>query len=700
MAQEHYPTEDSGKISFWHSELKKSVDFIEPYMKAGRRMVRLYNNMATTEREDDLDWNSHNDAENNMRVKASLVFAWVDQSVANMLERNPEFSVKPGNSIATEGANVVEKAINYWYDESGQFQQDRHIALDAHLLPYAVKKIGWSAVLENQKNVYFGDISDIILDDPEEENQVIFEGEVTKATVNQSHDEHIDAHQEFRDTVGLPVEIVEILDDHIKHHNALKELDQPVVDTTVKWESPFGTRWQADDFLMDPYATEGLTDARWIAFRIRQPLHWWKNNPNYENTEDLKPNARLSTDGKGKKGFNYKTLEGRDQGDTFEDYAMVEGWEIWARDFPVTSTQNRNVLITIAEGHDKLLQHEEEWPYENIEDYPATLLKFTTNTKTWINKPILTLSGADNIQTLMNEFLDSMLYTLRKSKNVFIYDQNTFDKDEIQAILDAPDGSVFGVDNLNQFSGGNMPILALPYQQVPNDKEQFLNMIQNFLDRTAGTPQPSRNITAETATESQIIEKRNNAREGARANLFQSMQIETARKFWQLHQQFKPDRQFLIDPRTNNWVAVSEDVAKGEYNFRIDVAPRQASMAVERKNLLDLFNLLVGTVPAFLNLKLPPPNIAKALELLLRRGYDIHDPETLVPASTSEVQDVIQTLSNDPVALQQALQAFSSLSGGGDFGPAGASPGPANPQQFAEGANAPARQTSEAERLS
>ena len=700
MAQEHYPTEDSGKIAFWHSELKKSVDFIEPYMKAGRRMVRMYNNMATTEREDDLDWNSHSDAENNMRVKASLVFAWVDQSVANMLERNPEFSVKPGNSIATEGANVVEKAINYWYDESGQYQQDRHIALDAHLLPYAVKKIGWSAVLENQKSIYYGDTSDVIIDDPEEENQAIFEGEVTKATVNQNHSEHKEAHQEFRDTPGLPIEIVEILDDHIKHHDDLSDIDQPVVDTTVKWESPFGTRWQADDFLMDPYATEGLTDARWIAFRIRQPLHWWKNNPNYENTDNLKPNASLSIDGKGKRGFNYKTLEGRDQGSTFEDYAMVEGWEIWARDFPVTLTENRNVLITFAEGHDKLLQHEEEWPYENIEDYPATLLKFTTNTKTWINKPILTLAGADNIQTLMNEFLDSMLYTLRKSKNVFIYDQNTFDKDEIQAILDAPDGSVFGVDNLNQFSGGNMPILALPYQQVPNDKEQFLNMIQNFLDRTAGTPQPSRNITAETATESQIIEKRNNAREGARANLFQGMQIETARKFWQLHQQFRPDRQFLIDPRTNDWTAVSEDVAKGEYNFRIDVAPRQASMAVERKNLLDLFNLLVGTVPAFLNLQLPPPNIAKALELLLRRGYDIQDPETLVPASQSDVTAVLQKLKDDPTSLQQALQAFSSLAGGGDFGPAGASPGPANPQQFAQGANAPARQTSEAERLS
>ena len=700
MALEHYPDKDSDRISFWHSELKKALKFIEPYMKAGRRMVRLYNNMATTEREDDLDWNSHNDTENNMRVKASLVFAWVDQSVANMLERNPQFSVKPGNSIATEGANVVEKAINYWYDESGQFQQDRHLALDAHLLPYAVKKIGWSAVLENQQDVYYGDVSDIVIDDPEEENQAIFEGSVTKPTVNQNHDEHIQMHTETRDTDGLPEEIVEIFNNHISHHKELKSLDQPVVDTTVKWESPFGTRWQADDFLMDPYATEGLSDARWIAFRIRQPLHWWKNNPNYVNTDDLKPNASLSVDGKGARGFNYKTLEGRDQGDTFEDYAMVEGWEIWARDFPINSKENRNMLITFAEGHDDLLQHEEEWPYENIEDYPASLLKFTTNTKTWINKPVLTLAGADNIQTLMNEFLDSMLYTLRKSKNIFIYDQNTFDKDEIQAILDAPDGSVFGVDNLNQFSGGNAPILALPFQQVPNDKEQFLNMIQIFLDRTAGTPQPSRNITAETATESQIIERRNNAREAARANLFQGMQVETARKFWQLHQQFKPDRQFLIDPRTNDWTAVSEDIAKGEYNFRIDVAPKQASMAVERKNLLDLFNLLVGTVPAFLNLQLPPPNIAKALELLLRRGYDIQDPETLVPASTSEVQEVLQTLSDDPVALQKTLQAFSSLAGGGDFGPTGDSPGPVNPQQFGQGANAPARQSSEAERLS
>ena len=225
-------------------------------------------------------------------------------------------------------------------------------------------------------------------------------------------------------------------------------------------------------------------------------------------------------------------------------------------------------------------------------------------------------------------------------------------------------------------------------------------MIQNFLDRTAGTPQPSANITAETATESSIIEKRNNAREGARANLFQIMQIETARKFWQLHQQFRPEKQFLIDPRTDSWVGVSEEMAKGEYNFRIDVAPRQASMAVERKNLLDLFNLLVGTIPAFLNLKLPPPNIAKALELLLRRGYDIQDPETLVPAAQSEVTKALEQLSGDPVALEKAAQAFSTLKGGGGQGADGDSPGPANAQQFAAGPNAPARQAGEAERLS
>lgn len=702
MALEHYPSDDKKRLAFWHSELKKAHDFMEPYMKAGARMARMYNNMSTTEREDDLEWSSHNDNENNMRVKASLVFAWVDQSVANMLERNPIFNVSPGNSVATEGAPVVQEAINYWYEESGQFAQDRHLALDAHLLPFGVKKLGWNAVIDQQSDVYFGDISDTVIDDVDEENQALFEGNITRPTIHQDHVGHKDGHRELLESPGLDGETVQIIEDHIRHHEELENMDQPVIDTTVKWESPFGTRWQADDFLMDPYATEGLTDARWIAFRIRQPLHWWKSNPNFENTSDLKPNATLSVDGKktGSRGFSFSDLgKNRDQGDTFQDFAMVEGWEIWARDFPINSKEARNVLITYAEGQDKIQQHDEEWPYDNIEDYPAALLKFTTNTKTWINKPILTLAGADNIQTLMNEFLDSMLYTLRKTKNIWIYDQNVFTKDELQSLLDAPDGSVFGVDNLNQFQGGTGPIIAMPFQQVPQDKEQFLNMIQNFLDRTAGTPQPSRNITAETATESQIIEKRNNAREGARANLFQGMQIETARKFWQLHQQFRPERQFLIDPRADRWVAVSEEVAKGEYNFRIDVAPRQASMAVERKNLLDLFNLLVGTIPAFLNLKLPPPNIAKALELLLRRGYDIQDPETLVPAAQSEVTKALESLQGDPEALRKAAEAFSTLKGGGDAGPAGDSPGPANPQQFGQGANAPARQAGEAERL-
>ena len=68
MAEQHYPSDEKKRLEFWRSELKGALEFVEPYMKAGRRMVRLYNNMATTEREDDLDWNSHNDTENNMRV--------------------------------------------------------------------------------------------------------------------------------------------------------------------------------------------------------------------------------------------------------------------------------------------------------------------------------------------------------------------------------------------------------------------------------------------------------------------------------------------------------------------------------------------------------------------------------------------------------------------------------------------------------
>lgn len=680
---EHYPKDDTGKISFWQSQLKLAEDHQRPFMEASARVVKLYNNMATTLREKDLE---SLDVDNNTRVKGSIVFAWVDQSIANMVEPNTTFNVSPKTSVSANGSDVVQSAVNYWYEETDQDSEDWKMALDAHLCSYAVKKIGWTSIVDNQSDIYFSNVSDIVENDVDAENMILLGGEPTRPTIHQDHEEHINGHLLLLETPNLPEEIEEIVKDHIKLHEELEKMgSQPETSSTVQWEAPFGTRWQPDDYLQDPLATNGCKDARWIAFRIRQPLHWWKSQENFKNTEDLKPNCFFDQ--------GQRVEKDRKPENSFDDFAMVEGWEIWARNFPIGNGETKDVLIVMVPGHDKLVREDMEWPYSNIEDYPVEILQFQENIKTWINMPTLTLAGADNIQSLINEFFDSMLYTIRKQKNIWIYDKNLFSEDEITNILNAPDGSVFGVDGLDDSKG----IVPLPFLSVANDKQQLMGLIQNYFDRTAGTPQPIRTSTPETATEASIIEKRNTAREEQRRFKFLKMKRNTALKFWQLHQEFRPKREFLIDPRTGEWARVDEEIAKGEYRFRIDVSNRGASQALERKNWLDLFNLLVGTIPAFMNLQLPPPNILKVLEMLLRRGYDIQDPEQFIPVSSSKFVEVLGQLQNDPTQFAQAMQAFEKMGGGGAFGPLGNGPGPANPQQFAASPAAPARQAQTAQ---
>ena len=681
---QYYPSTDEGKIGFWDNEIDLALKWVEPAMNAGNRVVKLYNNMPHGIREEDLEASG---PENIQRVKGSLVFAWVDGAKANMVDRNPEFSVSPETAASAGGIDVVQRASNYWYDYTKQVEQDDQIALDAFLLPYGIKKIGWNAVIEQQNDLYLTDAGITVIEDPDEENIAMMIGTITKPTVLQDHEEHIETHITLLQTPDLPPEVAGLVEEHIKHHKDLTGKIQPAPDTRIQWESPFGSRWAPDDFAMDAYTGMNMRGARWIGWRVRAPLYWWKGQKNFKNTDDLDiTQMSLSHDNRLLKQSHDKV---------FQDYQMVEGWEIWARDFPISRGKRRNMLITYIPGHKKLLREDDEWPYKNFSDYPAGMLKFQDNIKTWINKPLMTLSGADNIQQLVNEFFDSMLYTMRKAKNLWLYDTDLMTKDEFEEVVNAPDGSAYGVAGLSMKAG--KPVQPVEFMRIPPEKDNMVHMLTDFMDRTAGNPQPQRSPRTQTATESAIVDRRNTAREDQRVQRFEHMQIETAEKFWKLHQQFLPERDFLIDPRINKWATVSEEIARGQYRFRFDISPSKQSRAVERKNWMDLYNLLVGSIPAYLNLGLQPPNIVKALELLLRRGFDIRDPETLLPASESEFQKQMQETLGDHERVSKVVDAFRTLSGGGNFGPEGGAP-LLDPQQYASSPNTAVRQQDQAQR--
>jgi hypothetical protein len=584
-----------------------------------------------------------------------------------MLDREPVFMVTPTTVASIDGAPVVSDIVNYWYRETEQIKQDKRCLLDAHLMPFAVKKIGWVTRFDDKEEVMMSDISDLILDDPSEENMFLRDGTITRVEPAQDHEAHIEAHMEELQSPFTSETTEAILEQHIDEHKILMDNPMPDVNVTIQYDAPFGMRWNPRDFLMDPMAQNGLHDARWIAFKVKAPLYHVKANGNYKGTEDLEPTSRPDS-----------APAIADSPMDFDDFGIVEFWEIWARDFPVGKNKRRNLLIAMVDSdHDKFLRNDDSWPYDRLEDYPCEIMNFQMDVDFWTNLPTLHLSGANNIQRLSNEYLDSMLSVTRKQKNIWLADPMYFAQRDVQNILAAPDGTVHMIEDLAQSQGS--AIQPLPFHQIPGEKQQMLSQIHGLFDRTSGTPQPIRGEINETATEVSIAERRNTAREDARGNQFKDFQIRTMKKFWQLHSEFLPDRQILIDPRAEKVAQVDEEIAKGEYRFRIDVTSRAVAKSVEQKAMLDLFNLLVGVTPTFVSLGYQPPNLPEVLKMVLERGFELEDVERFLPGMQSSAAE--QTM-NDPVARQALIENLSRLGGGGGA-VEGQGPGPVNPQQFA-----------------
>ena len=663
---EFYPDDEEGRVAFWLRQVEFAEKKFKPRWDLGDMVNAMYENDPATGREQDADSSVFDNTP--MRTKANFVFAFVDQSIANLLDRNPTFRVNPKTQLSSHGAPVVQSVINHWYRETGQFGQDKRCLLDAFLYPYAVKKIGYTAKL-NSDVFTLSDVAEFELQTPEEENLFMMEQIPVKMRMHHEHERHIQAHTEAMQDPATPENVITgYFVPHIKEHEEAQRVGQPDTHVDVQYEAPFGQRWHPKNFIWDPTATDGIKNARWVAFKVRQPLYAVKSNARFENTDDLESNVGRDEDAP---SVEESPID-------FDDFGMVDMWEIWVRDFPVSRNKRVNMLLTVVPDHDKFLMQEEEWPYENMEDFPVEVLSFNNGTEEWISKPLLSLAGGDNIQLLLGEFLDSMISVIRKQKNTWLYDTSIIDDDKWDEIRTAPESTGIGVEGLS--GAGGRAVNPMPFQEVHVDKQQFVNMIQDLFDRTNGTPTPQQRPGTETATEINAIEKKNTSRESARGNIFKEFQVATAKKFWGLHSQFRPPEEFLIDPRTGKWSEVDSEVLTGEYRFSVDISSQAVAQSIERKTYLDLLNLFAGLAPQFMQMHGTPPNLLKIAELLLTRGYGITDPETFLPGANTTFEQITEEM-QDPTKRSDIVQAMMSLSGGGAQNQF--SPGPVNTQQFA-----------------
>jgi hypothetical protein len=364
-----------------------------------------------------------------------------------------------------------------------------------------------------------------------------------------------------------------------------------------------------------------------------------------------------------------------------DDFGVVVLWEVWARRFSVVRGKRQNLLVVIAEQEGEggsrgtILRHDSEWPYKRLKGYPGKLLCFHRSPEGWVSKPMLHMAGADNIQSLVNEQLDSFLATMRKQKNIIFYDSNVFTTEQVELALGANRDMAIGVQGLSQAQGN--PVMALPFVSISGQKEQLIQQMMELFNTVAGTPGPGYDTGDETATEAAINERRTTAREAMRSDEYEQFQVETAESFWALHTQFLAGEEFPIDPDADQWAKIEGDVVRGSYRFRVDVASHATAQAIERKQWMDLLNLMSGIAPTAMQMGMPPPNLPWLAEQLLVRGYEIPNPEEVWPAIGQQ---------GVPPQMGAMPPGAPGMAPGGPVAPPGGNgvptPGPAVPSQY------------------
>ena len=672
-----YPNNNDGRLEWWKRRIQHATDFYRPFFEASQVLLDQYNMQAATERERDLE-DLALSSDPATRIKTNLIYGWIDQSVSNIAAHDPKFNVTPFNKEGIGQERFVSKISDYWYRETKQLEQDKRVLLDAFLSPWGVCKVGYT--IDFDTTIVTSPIFNPgkVIDDAATESLFLSSGELTAVSASQDHETHIGTHVQYLQQPDLEPNVQEILEEHIKDHQRLLDRGEAGDHASIKWEAPYGQRWNPGDFLIDPFASDGIHDARWVAFRYVRHIDEMMADDSLSNTSDLQPNEELRFIGAPAEDNIYEV----------DDFGMVEGYEIYARNMVIGTGTRSNLFLNFSPSHNKFFRYEEDWPFRHTESFPCEILNFNNSVTTWFNKPPLLLAGGDALQSLVNEILDSYLSVIRKQKNLFLYDPRYVSDTEINDILQADDMEAFEVEGLVESQG--RAVQAVQFGDVQNDKGQLLNMVQTMFDRSAGTPQPVALPQSDTATEANIMDKRNSAREDERAQAFKQYQIRKAMKFWQLTTEFKPERVFLIDPNADEFVSVTEEMARGEYDFEIDITSGARAVALERKQYLDLINLMGGLTDKLQQIYGEPPNLGELVKLLLVRGYEIHDPERILPFLNKPAGEVI-----NPGAPEGGMPGQAP---GGQRGGARTPASAVNPSMLAQPAQTPSKILGDAQR--
>lgn len=349
----------------------------------------------------------------------------------------------------------------------------------------------------------------------------------------------------------------------------------------IQWISPF-------DFVIDPRARD-ITDARWVAQRIRRTLGEIKRDRRYGQAKyELTPEA----------------VDDERIPETFiEDFQTADIWEVHYKDydsptgirvltFAATMTQTKAMM------HDDLVYDIGGWQYEWL----------VMNKHGHRLYPISTLSIIRPLIDRINSSFDAILERVDKFQAKIAYNDRVTPDGEM-ALDDPTIGNRVKVSGNDDVRGA---IAVISMEQVQAEMLGFVKSVFDFVVLIVGLTQAQLTglSTAQTATEAQIGQGGQNTRRADESNVVGDWLNRVVTKLWRAKAQFQEledtdiaQESGLLDPATGiqsiQWyppidATRAARLKSTKFKFTLEVGSMQRpNLEVVRQQFMDFVRILM-----------------------------------------------------------------------------------------------------------
>lgn len=422
---------------------------------------------------------------------------------------------------------------------------------------------------------------------------------------------------------------------------------------------------------VDPSNTE-LEEMRFLVHYVERQLRTVKADPLYTGTQNLgghthdfaQPEKMRSKSGRYAHPDGVKAVyragedEGMSEGDPVDSIGLYEYYD--------RERQAVYTLVNQGGGDWKCIRKTEEWPYNEIRDFPFKCLRLNVVPNRFY--PFTGIHHWIEQQRELNLYRSQQADHIRRMGRKIFVEKGFFDTPEEKAKMETPGAGIIVEVQPNGISQNKWA--PAEFGSVPQDLWRGEASIREDIREAtvnAGSPnamgQPNPHVTS--ATESSIMASSVGQITDDQLTLISDFASDVTRDLFSIYRQFW-NSETMIE-HTNpvegrQWVPISPDLLQGEFVFKIEVGSTQKeSHEAKQRQATQLLQIFLN--PFFLQAF--GPDVLKSMAVRLLRTFQIDYPDELFAGAREWIPPEVRAKMEQEMA-QKMVEGISGAGGAQD----------------------------------